>query len=39
MQSINQIYINGEFVTPHGEERFELFNPATAKTDRHRAAR
>jgi len=29
MQHIDSIYINGEFVTPHGEERFELFNPAT----------
>ncbi|MBB1202738.1 aldehyde dehydrogenase family protein [Enterobacteriaceae bacterium 89] len=29
MQQIDKIYINGEFVTPHGEERFELFNPAT----------
>lgn len=29
MQHIDKIYINGEFVTPHGSERFELFNPAT----------
>ncbi|SNY65444.1 aldehyde dehydrogenase family protein [Enterobacter sp. CC120223-11] len=29
MQRIDSIYINGEFVTPHGEERFELYNPAT----------
>ncbi len=29
MQKIDSIYINGEFVTPHGEERFTLFNPAT----------
>ncbi|WP_312625683.1 aldehyde dehydrogenase family protein [Scandinavium sp.] len=29
MQHIDSIYINGEFVTPHGEERFELFNPTT----------
>ena len=29
MHSIDQIYIDGAFVTPHGEERFELFNPAT----------
>ncbi|MCS2160931.1 aldehyde dehydrogenase family protein [Scandinavium sp. H11S7] len=29
MQHIDNIYINGECVTPHGEERFELFNPAT----------
>ncbi|HCT07848.1 MAG TPA: aldehyde dehydrogenase family protein [Pseudomonas sp.] len=31
MLQINQIYINGQFVTPHGEERFDLFNPATAE--------
>lgn len=31
MQYINQIYINGAFVTPHGEELFELFNPATGQ--------
>ena len=31
MHHIEQIYINGEFVTPHGSERFDLFNPATAK--------
>ncbi|HFD2081470.1 aldehyde dehydrogenase family protein [Serratia marcescens] len=29
MHKIDSIYINGEFVTPHGEERFTLFNPAT----------
>lgn len=29
MQLIDKIYINGEFVTPHGTELFELFNPAT----------
>jgi aldehyde dehydrogenase (NAD+) len=29
MQKIDKIYINGEFLTPHGTERFELFNPAT----------
>ncbi|WP_285127455.1 aldehyde dehydrogenase family protein [Leclercia adecarboxylata] len=31
MHHIEQIYINGEFVTPHGTERFDLFNPATAR--------
>lgn len=31
MREINQIYINGQFVTPHGEEQFGLFNPATAE--------
>ncbi len=29
MQAIDSIYIDGAFVTPHGEERFDLFNPAT----------
>src|ERR1700760_3442369 len=29
MQSIDKVYIDGEFVTPHGEEMFDLFNPAT----------
>ncbi|KGE68214.1 MULTISPECIES: aldehyde dehydrogenase family protein [Pseudomonas] len=31
MHQINEIYINGQFVTPHGEELFDLFNPATAQ--------
>jgi aldehyde dehydrogenase (NAD+) len=31
MRIIDQIYINGAFVTPHGEELFDLFNPATGK--------
>ena len=29
MQIIDQIYIDGAFVTPHGEELFDLFNPST----------
>ena len=29
MQNIDKIYIDGAFVTPHGEEYFDLFNPAT----------
>ncbi|MFK3663177.1 aldehyde dehydrogenase family protein [Scandinavium sp. NPDC088450] len=29
MQQIDKIYINGEFVTPHGDQLFELYNPAT----------
>ncbi|RAS21494.1 aldehyde dehydrogenase family protein [Paraburkholderia bryophila] len=29
MQLIDTIYIDGQFVTPHGSELFELFNPAT----------
>ena len=29
MQRIEHIYINGAFVTPHGSEWFDLFNPAT----------
>jgi aldehyde dehydrogenase (NAD+) len=28
---IDQIYIDGEFVTPHGTELFDLFNPATGQ--------
>ncbi|MFM0202661.1 aldehyde dehydrogenase family protein [Paraburkholderia fungorum] len=28
MQQIDTVYIDGAFVTPHGEEWFELFNPA-----------
>ena len=31
MQNIDTIYIDGTFVTPHGEERFDLFNPASSK--------
>ncbi|MGI6903135.1 aldehyde dehydrogenase family protein [Leclercia adecarboxylata] len=30
MHHIEQVYINGEFVSPHGTERFDLYNPATA---------
>ncbi len=30
MRSIETVYIGGSFVTPHGEELFNLFNPATA---------
>ena len=29
MRSIDTIYIDGAFVTPHGEDRAPLFNPAT----------
>ncbi|MCI3203541.1 MULTISPECIES: aldehyde dehydrogenase family protein [Pandoraea] len=29
MQIIEQIYIDGAFVKPHGDEYFDLFNPAT----------
>jgi aldehyde dehydrogenase (NAD+) len=28
---INQVYIDGEFVTPHGTELFDLHNPATGQ--------
>jgi aldehyde dehydrogenase (NAD+) len=28
---LEQIYINGAFVTPRGEELFDLFNPATGQ--------
>ncbi|MBK1897024.1 aldehyde dehydrogenase family protein [Chryseobacterium paridis] len=27
MKTVNKIYINGEFVTPHGTETFDLINP------------
>ncbi len=30
MRFIDRIYIDGAFVTPHGEEWFDLFNPASA---------
>ncbi len=29
MKNVDQIYIDGAFTTPHGMERFDLFNPAT----------
>ncbi|QBH97563.1 aldehyde dehydrogenase family protein [Limnobaculum zhutongyuii] len=29
MHYLDKIYINGEFVTPDGDEYFELYNPAT----------
>ncbi|RFM31031.1 aldehyde dehydrogenase family protein [Chitinophaga silvisoli] len=29
MKTIDKIYINGAFVTPHGQEMFDLINPAT----------
>jgi len=39
MRSIDHIYINGQFVTPHGSEWFDLVNPATeALTGRVRLA-
>lgn len=31
MNEINQIYVDGQFVTPHGTDLFELRNPATAE--------
>ena len=31
MHTIDTIYIDGAFVTPHGEEWFDLFNPATER--------
>ena len=27
MEKINQIYVNGEFITPHGTETFDLISP------------
>lgn len=32
MKTINHIYINSQFVTPHGNELFELVNPTTEET-------
>lgn len=32
MQTINKIFINGAFVTPHGTTQLELQNPATGET-------
>ncbi|HEX4181074.1 MAG TPA: aldehyde dehydrogenase family protein [Caulobacteraceae bacterium] len=29
MHRIDKIFIDGQFVTPHGEELFDLYNPAT----------
>ena len=29
MRTIDKIYIDGQFVPPHGQELFDLFNPAT----------
>lgn len=29
MKTVNKIYINGEFVTPHGKEIFDVINPST----------
>jgi aldehyde dehydrogenase (NAD+) len=29
MEQINQVYIDGAFVAPHGSERFAIINPAT----------
>jgi aldehyde dehydrogenase (NAD+) len=31
MRTIEHIYIDGQFVEPHGRELFDLFNPATGK--------
>jgi aldehyde dehydrogenase (NAD+) len=31
MKTIDQIYINGAFKKPHGQERFELINPSTGR--------
>ena len=28
MKTVNKVYINGEFVTPHGTEIFDLINPS-----------
>lgn len=33
MHTIDHIYINGQFVTPHGEEMFDLINPTSGQRD------
>lgn len=33
MHTIDHIYINGQFVTPHGTEMFDLINPTTGLLD------
>ncbi|TFW16860.1 aldehyde dehydrogenase family protein [Duganella callida] len=33
MHTIDTVYINGQFVTPHGTEMFELVNPTTGQVD------
>ena len=35
MRSIDKIYIDGQFVAPHGQELFDLHNPATEETIGH----
>lgn len=35
MRSVEKIYIDGAFVTPHGAEMFAIHNPATAETIGH----
>lgn len=31
MRTVSQIYIDGQFVTPHGTEMFDLYNPASGR--------
>src|SRR5471032_2353638 len=31
MKTIDQIYINGQFLTPHGTQQQELINPSTGQ--------
>ncbi|EUC12386.1 hypothetical protein PMI06_008769 [Burkholderia sp. BT03] len=31
MRTIDEVYIDGVFVTPRGDEGFDLFNPSTEK--------
>ncbi|CAM2151908.1 3-succinoylsemialdehyde-pyridine dehydrogenase [Pararobbsia alpina] len=35
MRNFNQIYIDGQFVTPHGTEQFDLFDPTTGTVTGH----
>ena len=31
MREIDKIYVDGAFITPHGQETFDLYNPSTGK--------
>lgn len=31
MKRFNQMYVNGDFLTPHGQETFDLINPTTGQ--------
>ncbi len=31
MKAINKIYVNGEFITPHGSQVLDIISPVTNK--------